>query len=280
MSWTYSFNMVVGIDTMKMPSVLRQEKARLAVDGMLECQAGNHRQVLDERDPDAEILKGFKEVWLRLHSPMEVVVTNQGSEFKGVLWQKIESTNISQHVTNTEAPWTKRTNGAVQATIEEHCELTRECFEPPTEAENDGRIVQGCIAHNRYYDRSGFSSYQTVSGNRPRMPRILTPKDQHWTTNVHTTVELRPLRPSSNWTRTTGFRKQVRRPSVAPYPPKVGDWVMVLRCIVTSNRRWREGLACGVRVSRFRVLIITAISTVQTDETQCDEGCCTNTRRA
>ena len=46
----YSFNMVVGIDTKKMPSLSRQEEALLVVGDTLGCQAGSHRQDLNESE--------------------------------------------------------------------------------------------------------------------------------------------------------------------------------------------------------------------------------------
>ena len=107
------------------------------------------------------------------------------------------------------------------ASIEEQYKLARESFEPQTEAENDELIVQGCISHHRYCDRSGFSPYQMVFGITRRMPRSLTnddeletievPKDQHWIVNAHTTVEWRPLQLSSSKTRTTELQGRVRR---------------------------------------------------------------------
>ena len=45
-----SFNMVVGIDTMKMPNRSRQESL-LVVDCVLECQSGSHRQDFNEWEP-------------------------------------------------------------------------------------------------------------------------------------------------------------------------------------------------------------------------------------
>ena len=45
--------------------------------------------------PDAErTSKGFNEAWLRAYSPMEVVVTDQGSEFKVVFEQKVEGMSV------------------------------------------------------------------------------------------------------------------------------------------------------------------------------------------
>ena len=42
--------------------------------------------------------------WLRPYSPMEVVVTDQGSEPKGLLEPKVEEMSVFQQVTNTERP--------------------------------------------------------------------------------------------------------------------------------------------------------------------------------
>ena len=101
---------------------------------------------------------------------MEVVVTDQGSEFKGLLEQEVDGMSVFQQDTNTEAPWEKGPTEQCNATIVEQYDCARESFEPKTEAENDELIVQGCIAHNRYCDRSGFSLFQRVFGITPRMP--------------------------------------------------------------------------------------------------------------
>ena len=91
------------------------------------------------------------------------------------------------------------------------------------------------------------------------------PKDQHWTANIHTTVELRLLRVSSSRTQTTEMRRQSAARSVAGYRPKVGDWVMVHSYNRTPNRRWREGSAVG--------------STCWAGDAQCDESCGRNAKK-
>ena len=152
--------------------------------------------------------------------------------------------SVLQQVTNTERSSTR--DG-------------REASKPRTESENDELIVQGCIAHNRYDDRFEFSPYQRVFGITPCVPCSLTnddaskqvrlPKDQRWTTNAHTTVEWRPLQPSSHETHATRLRRRVRRVRLLDTYQKL---VIGSRCIVTnrtSNRRWREGLAVVVLVS-------------------------------
>ena len=49
--------------------------------------------------PDAESTwKGFNGAWLRPYSPMEVVVTDEGSEFQGVFEQKVEGMSVFQQV--------------------------------------------------------------------------------------------------------------------------------------------------------------------------------------
>ena len=81
------------------PVALR--KALLVVDGMLECQAGSHRQDLNEREPRCRehLGKVSYEAWFRPHSPMEVV-TDQRSQFKGVFEQQGREDECF-----SEAPW-------------------------------------------------------------------------------------------------------------------------------------------------------------------------------
>ena len=98
--------------------------------------------------------------------------------------QKVEGMSQFKQATNTEALWENGPTERYTATIEEQYELARESFEPQTEAENDELIVQGCIPHNRYNDRSGFSPYQRVFGITPRMPRSSTNDDALETSEV------------------------------------------------------------------------------------------------
>ena len=82
--------------------------------------------------------KGFSGAWLRPYSPVEVVVTDQGSGLKGVFEQKLEGMSVFQQETSTEAP-----------TIEEQYGLARESFEPQTAAENCQLIVSDSARSRR-----------------------------------------------------------------------------------------------------------------------------------
>ena len=135
-------------------------------------------------NPDAErTSKGFNEAWLRAYSPMAVVVTDQGFEFKGVFEQEVEGMSVFQQAANTEAAWENGPTDRYHATIQEQYELARS-FEPQTQANRDELIVQGFIALRRYHDHSGFSPCQRVFGITPRMPRILTNDDALETSEV------------------------------------------------------------------------------------------------
>ena len=89
------FNMFVGIGTLQMPGLSRQERqcwlSMVCWCVMLAAIVKTSMNV----NPDAErTSKGFNEAWLRAYSPMEVVVTDQGSEFKGVFEQKVEGMSV------------------------------------------------------------------------------------------------------------------------------------------------------------------------------------------
>ena len=216
-------------------------------------------------NPDAESnWKGFHDALLRPHSPMEVVVTNQGSEFKGVIEQMVEGMSTFQQVTNTERPWEDGPTERNNATIEEQFELARETFEPLTEAEND---------------ELGF-------GITPRMPRSLTNDDAMERGEVAEGPALDYQRAHDcriaattaffKLEAKTGLQGPVRRVQWAGYRPKVGDGFMVDRYNKTSSRRLREGLAVVVLLSGSTWWATVLRS--QTGDAQCGGGCCANMR--
>ena len=183
-------------------------------------------------------------------------------------------------VTNTEAPSENGPTERCNATIEEQYELARESFEPQTETESDELIVQGCIPHNQYSDRSRSNPYERVFGVPTRMPRSLTNDDALETSEV-------TEGPAVDYQRAhvcrvaaaTTFKLNANNRiagasaarSVVGYRPKVGGWVMVHRYNRTSTRRWRVGLAVVVLVSgstcwgvsRSHLLKLTARNVMQ-----------------
>ena len=72
---------------------------------------------------------------------MVVVVTDQGSEFKGVFEQEVEGMSVFQQAANTEAAWENGPTERCHATIQEQYELARSS-EPQTQANRDELIVQ------------------------------------------------------------------------------------------------------------------------------------------
>ncbi len=63
----------------------------------------------------------------------EVVVTGQGSEFKGAFASAIEQSGICHHVTDAEAPWENGTTEQYGQTLEEGYLIACADFEPLNE---------------------------------------------------------------------------------------------------------------------------------------------------
>ena len=90
---------------------------------------------------------------------MEVVATDQGSDFKHE--QKVEETSVVQTSNEHGSTLETRTHRAIQCG--EVRVGPRKLRTTEREEENHELNVQGCIAHNRYNDRSGvFSPYQGI----------------------------------------------------------------------------------------------------------------------
>lgn len=201
-----------------------------------------------EQNPDsASTWKCFFESWTRPYSAPEMIVTDQCWEFKGSFEAGAEKLGIFQHVTDTEAPWENGPTERFNQSMEKQYELAREAFEPETEEENDELVIQGCIAHNRYYDRSGYSPYQRTPGITPRLPRSLTADDSLDTREVAEGPALDFQRSHDiRVAATTAFFKQdasnriIRSAAARPvkgFRPAIGDWAMVHRYSATTLKR-------------------------------------------
>jgi len=105
------------------------------------------------------------------------MVTDAGTEFKQPFATHLDELGISHHVTDSHSPWqngrTERRGGFVKKLLEkakletvvtEYSELLL-------------LINESVLAHNRFFNRSGYSPQQRVFGYSHRVPRTLTSDD-------------------------------------------------------------------------------------------------------
>ena len=87
----------------------------------------------------AETFTTLRQFWLKHHDAKEVLITDQGSEFRADFRQMCQFTGILHVVTDLEAPWQNTVverHGALLKTFEKACSLEA----PTAEAEVDERI--------------------------------------------------------------------------------------------------------------------------------------------
>ena len=170
---TYQFNKVCGLDTFEV--VFQGRKVHFL---NVVCHGTNYQSIsLLEELTAKEVWRHFSRDWIRIFGPSEIAITDGGSEFLAEFERKLEQQGVLQQVTDAYSPWQNgrcERHGAWNKDILEAAIASR-CISSLSELELLSHEV--AAAKNRYLHRGGFSPYQLVFGQNPRLPNELLSDD-------------------------------------------------------------------------------------------------------
>ena len=139
---------------------------------------GTNYQVVEiiEDKSSASVALAMARSWLAHYGSPMMVICDQGTEFTGKDFVDLMTDNGTVvHFTDTASPWqnsrTEKAGGIFKS------RLAKVCQDAAVTSETDYRITvaQTALAHNMYYDRSGFSPQQRVFGTNLRVaPSLLS----------------------------------------------------------------------------------------------------------
>ncbi len=119
--------------------------------------------------------KGFVETWCRYLGIPEMVMSDPGNEFRGHFERGCEFYGIFQHLTHPDSPWengkAERHGGWLKDRLDAEIRSGRGVLE--TLSDFDEYLAEVCACKNRWYCREGFTPYQLVFGEQPRLPHDL-----------------------------------------------------------------------------------------------------------
>eukprot|EP00435_Cladocopium_sp_Y103_P074255 s37_g47.t1 len=178
---TFAFNKIVGIDYF---FIAFQNKTHAFLNVV--CQGTNFQQValLPNYSGGPPCAKDtwslFCKLWLSPFGLPEVLLCDQGSEFKGHFERSLEQFGVMQSVTDSAAPWqngrVERHGAWLKQRLEDEVQSGQTIVQSSVELE---MLAAMTVAHkNRWFHRGGFSPYQLVFGVNPRIPFELLSDDQ------------------------------------------------------------------------------------------------------
>lgn len=120
--------------------------------------------------------KGFVETWCRyLVGVPEMVMSDPGNEFRGYFERGCEFYGIYQHLCHPESPWengkAERHGGWLKDRLDAEIRSGRGVLENLSDI--DEYLAEVCACKNRWYCREGYTPYQLVFGEQPRLPHDL-----------------------------------------------------------------------------------------------------------
>ena len=132
---SYAFNRVVGTDVVFLPRLNIEED-----HPWLNCVCwGVMYQVVEKllELNSTQAWQAFVRAWVRYFSFPEIIITDQGSEFKGDFAMGMESNHVFQHMIDSHAPWQNGRTEKLGGVLKAQYRLARDEVEPITEEEND-----------------------------------------------------------------------------------------------------------------------------------------------
>ena len=122
----------------------------------------------------------FQEIWLRPFGSPEIILSDGGTEFRGQFERSCEQTGCMQIISDSASPWQ---NGRVErhgGWLKERAEAEVQSGHSVllTSEDLDALLVHLVNCKNRWFSRGGFSPYQLVFGQNPRVPVELLSDDE------------------------------------------------------------------------------------------------------
>jgi len=178
---TFSFNHVLAVDFFYI-SWMGKTHAFLNVicHGTSFQQVGLLKNYLGGSPHSSAAWGLLESLWIRPFGLPNVILSDQGSEFKHVFERKLEQHGIMQIVTDSGSPWQngrcERHGSWVKQRLEEELQSGQATVESSEELEQLTLNLVAC--KNRYFHRGGYSPSQLVFGINPRLPSDLLSDDQ------------------------------------------------------------------------------------------------------
>ena len=177
---TFSFNRVVCVDIL----YLKYRDLQIPILNMV-C-SGTHYHVV-QRLPipsgsagGTPTWRGFASSWLRFLGAPSLMITDSGSEFKGIFERQCESHAILQHVTIPVQPWknafAERHGGWLKEKLDQEINSGRCAFQNLEELDDFLSAITS--VKNRWLQRSGYTPAALVFGELPRIPGELLADDE------------------------------------------------------------------------------------------------------
>eukprot|EP00971_Amphidinium_carterae_P265984 5276297-Amphidinium_carterae.1 len=255
---SYQFNQVVGVDTVHIHIEPYPAQAWLNVV----CYGTRFQQLyflpLESDVPTAEAaLEALETGWFTVFGLPETILTDLGSEFKGVFAQKCEEEGIIHLTINSKSPWEQGITERAGGVLKEQVRLAAEATEPTSSMEVRQLIRYCVIARNQHSDRSGYAPAQRVYGQLPTFPADMvsdayldqevlalnTRQEQKRSADIRMEARIAFFRLQEK----TRFQRAVRASTVPQPEFKSGEMVFVLRRN-TLGKQWREGPGLVVQV--------------------------------
>eukprot|EP00971_Amphidinium_carterae_P053937 1062020-Amphidinium_carterae.1 len=174
----HRFNMAVALDNfhIEVPNVgkktvlhtvclgTRYQTAKVVVEGIV---------------PTAEaVVAAFTDSWVAVFGWPQSVLVDAGVEFKGLFRDTLEHNGVYIGVINSQAPHENGICERAGGRLKELLHLSFDDIEPLSDLDFRVALATATSAHNRFYDRSGYSPVQRVMGVNPVYPEDLL-SDRH-----------------------------------------------------------------------------------------------------
>ena len=159
---SFRFNHVVGIDLFEVEDPLNREMKITMMNAI--CWGSNFQVVTRMKPPHTpeHVLEVFSECWLGVFGTPEVVICDQGIEFRASrasFKDRLRERGCVVHIIDVRSPWqngkTERHGGWWKELFRKAVELER----PQSEGETNLTIATATEQKNRYSNRSAFSPH-------------------------------------------------------------------------------------------------------------------------
>ncbi len=118
------------------------------------------------------------QTWVAHYGPPNLLVCDQGREFTGAAFvDYLNQYGIPVHFIDVRAPWQNSRTEKAGDIYKNRLETVIHETTVVSEEDLMCAIAETSAAHNRYYNRSGYSPYQRAFGTMPRLPGSLLSDD-------------------------------------------------------------------------------------------------------
>ena len=199
---SYRANHVVGTDHLYVENTTKKKRAwsnticwGTAFQQVVRVQGVDH-----EGPPDAaQAWAAFVDGWLRWLGPPEILIHDQGNEYKAEFASNAASSGITMIPINKQAPWENGRTEHAGYEFKNNLAKARRTDPPRNEMELDSLAGSVVAARNRWFHRAGFAPLQRIFGFSPRLPNSVLADDlldrellsQDQTTDFRRSEELR-----------------------------------------------------------------------------------------